>query len=110
MNDPIQSGNLLDDAPPPVAGERLDTLLTHGGVVIERIVSAAAITPTEYVQPQDEWVALLRGEALLEVAGKAHALKTGDYLFLPSGTPQTVLKTSEGALWLAVHVHRDAQT
>lgn len=100
-----ESGNLYVDALPPSEGERFETLLQHRNLVIERIVSSADITPTEYVQPQDEWVVLLKGEAVLEVAGDSRELKAGDYLFLPAGVPHTVRRVSSGALWLAVHLH-----
>lgn len=98
-------GNLYENAQPPAAGERFDTLLSHQNLVIERIVSTSKIAAQEYVQEQDEWVVLLQGEALLEVAGEAQPLKAGDYLFLPARTPHTVLRVSDGAMWLAVHLH-----
>ncbi|KQV53889.1 MULTISPECIES: cupin domain-containing protein [unclassified Duganella] len=98
-------GNLYEDALPPATGERFDTLLSHRGLVIERIVSTAKIASQEYVQEQDEWVVLLTGEAMLDVAGSKVALKAGDYLFLPARTPHAVLQVSDGALWLAVHLH-----
>jgi cupin 2 domain-containing protein len=99
------TGNLFDDAAPPPEGERFEALLSHRNLVVERIISSQRITPCEYVQPQDEWVVLLRGEARLNVDGEAIPLRTGDYLFLPAGTPHTVEDVSEGALWLAVHLH-----
>jgi len=102
----MRTGNLIAGTEAPLEGERFETLLTHKNLVIERIVSSAAMTPTEYVQPQDEWVAILRGEATLEVAGEAIELHSGDYLFLPADTPHTLLRVSEGALWLAVHLHQ----
>ena len=98
-------GNLYEDALPPAKGERFDTLLSHQGLVIERIVSTSKIELQEYVQQQDEWVVLLTGEATLDVAGSKVALKAGDYLFLPAGTPHMVRQVSDGALWLAVHLH-----
>src|SRR5688500_2629726 len=98
-------GNLFEDCSPPDAGERFDALLTHRNLVVERIVSSAKIAPTEYAQSQDEWVVLVRGEAELEVAGEAVAMKSGDYFFLPAGTAHTVKSASDGALWLAVHLH-----
>ena len=98
-------GNLYEDALPPATGERFDTLLSHQGLVIERIVSTSRIESQEYLQEQDEWVLLLTGEATLEVAGRKVPLKAGDYLFLPARTPHTVQKVSDGALWLAVHLH-----
>src|SRR5690606_21488893 len=78
--------NLLDDAGAPASGERFDTLLRHRQLHIERIVSAADVRSEVFVQQQDEWVLLLRGEALLDVAGEPHALKEGDHVFLPAGT------------------------
>jgi cupin 2 domain-containing protein len=101
----MRTGNLFVDTDAPPGGERFETLLTHKNLVIERIVSSAAMTPTEYVQTQDEWVAILQGEAVLEVVGETVALRSGDTLFLPAGTPHTVRRVSEGAVWLAVHLH-----
>lgn len=101
----MHAGNLFDDAQPPSDGERFDALLSHRNLVIERIVSSADISPVEYVQTQDEWVLMVRGEATLDVAGTSHALRSGDYLFLPAGTPHTVQRVSDGALWMAVHLH-----
>ena len=101
----MRRGNFFTDTNPPPAGERFDELLRHRNLVVERIVSSAFITPQEYVQPQDEWVLLVQGEAVLRVDGEAISLKAGDYLFLPAGTPHTVERTSEGAMWLAVHLY-----
>ena len=98
-------GNLFDDAQPPATGERFDTLLQHRNLVVERIVSRQADPSTTYVQVQDEWVLLVRGRATLEVDGLPRELRAGDYVFLTAQTPHRVLRTSEGALWLAVHLH-----
>lgn len=101
----MQTGNLFANAGPPREGERFETILRHKNLVVERIVSSAAMTPCEYIQPQDEWVVLLQGEATLQVAGEAVALQSGDYLFLPAGVPHTVEQVSEGSVWLAVHLY-----
>jgi cupin 2 domain-containing protein len=101
----MQRGNLFDDAAAPTTGERFETLLTHKNLLVERIVSSAATTPSEYVQDQDEWVVLLNGEATLEVTGQAVELRAGDYLFLPAGTRHVVRRVTDGAIWLAVHLH-----
>ena len=98
-------GNLYKDVLPPEKGERFDTLLSHQGLVIERIVSTSKIESRQYAQEQDEWVVLLTGDAVLDVAGREVALRAGDYLFLPARTPHTVLRVSDGAMWLAVHLH-----
>lgn len=104
----MKSGNLFANAKPPAEGERFETLLSHRNLVVERIISSAAITLAEFVQTQDEWVLLVKGEAVLEVAGVRYELKAGDYLFLPAGVPHTVLSTSQGALWLALHLHENS--
>jgi cupin 2 domain-containing protein len=101
----MYTGNLFADTASLDKGERFENLLIHKNLVIERIVSSAAITPSEHVQSQDEWVVLLQGEAVLKVADEMVALKPGDYLFLPARIPHTVEHVTQGAIWLAVHLH-----
>ncbi|WP_051279396.1 cupin domain-containing protein [Chitinilyticum aquatile] len=101
----MQRGNLFRHAGTPSDGERFDLLLAQRNLLIERIVSSPRIAATTYVQEQDEWVVLLQGEAVLDVTGELVPLAAGDYLFLPAGTPHTVCRVSDGALWLAVHLH-----
>jgi cupin 2 domain-containing protein len=104
----VRAGGLFDDADAPRRGERFDTLLKHGKLVIERIISSAAIDSRTYVQAQDEWVLMVRGEAALQVAEETIRLESGDYVFLPAGTPHRVERASAGALWLAVHLYPEA--
>lgn len=104
----MRTGNLFLDTEPPDEGERFETILGLRNLVIERIVSSARASPCEYVQPQDEWVLLVRGEATLRLAGEPVVLRAGDYLFLPARVPHTVEHVSEGAMWLAVHLHESA--
>lgn len=104
----MRSANLYDDSAAPAEGERCDVLLRQRNLVVERIVSSAAIAPCEYVQTQDEWVVLLQGDAVLDVAGQTVVLKSGDHLFLPAGVAHSVERVSDGAIWLAVHLHPDA--
>ena len=88
----------------PEAGELFETLLQHKNIRIERIVSSDKILPKEYCQEEDEWVLLVEGSATLEVEGKVHELKKGDFLFIPSGQRHKVLKTQKGTIWLGVFV------
>lgn len=97
--------NLFHDSQPPAEGERFDTLLSHRNLQIERILSSSRIESVDYVQEQDEWVLLARGEASMTIAGESVELTAGDHLFLAAGTPHRVERTSEGALWLAIHLH-----
>jgi cupin 2 domain-containing protein len=103
----MNKDNLFADTQPPAKGERFEALLRHRNLVVERIVSSADVTPTRFVQPQDEWVLLVRGSATLDIDGQGKALEAGDHVFLPAGTPHTVTQVSEGALWLAVHLEPD---
>ena len=104
----MKAGNLFVDSEAPSEGERFETLLAHKNLVIERIVSSTNAIPSEYVQAHDEWVAMLRGQATLELAGRIVALQPGDYLFIPAGTPHTVRSAADGALWLAIHLQSGA--
>ena len=105
----MQIRNLFNDAAPPSDGERFESFLEIRNLVIERIVSSSKIEHTEYVQLHDEWVALLQGRALLVVEGETLTLGAGDSLFLPAGTPHTVQSASDGAVWLAIHLHEQAK-
>jgi len=96
--------NLFEDCLPPTVGETYETLAEFPGVRIERIISSSRLEPVDYLQQHDEWVAVLRGSATLDVAGARRELNEGDHLVLAAGTPHRVLATSEGALWLTVRV------
>lgn len=99
-----QLGPNLFAASPPPTGETFETLARLGPVLIERITSSNTPDPSPYDQDHDEWVALLAGSATLELAGVPLELAPGDTLLIPRHTPHRVLATSDGALWLAVHV------
>ena len=100
---PIARGNLFT-VETPATGEDFSALAKLRGTTIERIVSSATPGLDLYDQTQDEWVVLVRGTAQLEVGGEKLELAAGDYVLLPAHTPHRVLSTSDGALWLAVHV------
>jgi len=100
----VSTGNLFAGMG-ALDAERFETLLEHRNLVIERITSPASTSRTEYLQPQDEWVVLLEGEATMTVDGQPVTLKRGDYVFLPARVPHTVDNVSAEAVWLAVHLH-----
>ena len=87
----------------PNTGEEFTTLFKGKNIEITRIVSSDELEIKEYNQSTDEFVVLLEGGATLEFEGKVIKLKRGDYLYIPAYTRHKVLKTSKGALWLAVH-------
>jgi len=88
----------------PKSGETFTTLLEHKNIKINRIVSSADVKPIEYNQEEDEWLVLLEGEATLLIDKKEEVLTKGETLFIPAKTPHTVLKTSDGTVWLTIHI------
>ena len=100
----VVRGRLAGPAGAPASGEVVRRLVAVRNLVVEEILSGALPAPVEYVQEQDEWVALLAGRARLEVEGEAHELGPGDWLLLPAGVPHTLLETEPGTAWLAVHL------
>ena len=87
----------------PSSGEDFKTLFESKNIKIVRIVSSDNLEPKEYIQDDNEFVILLKGCAVLEIDRKLKNLKKGDILYIPAKTPHKVLKTSQGALWLAIH-------
>jgi cupin 2 domain-containing protein len=100
----VLRGRLSTDG--PEQGEDVRVLLEGRGVVVEEILSGTLDGPVEYLQDEDEWVALLAGRARLAVGGETLELTAGDWLFLPAGEPHTLLETERGSRWLAVRVRQ----
>ena len=88
----------------PKKGETFTTLLEHKNIKINRIVSSSKVEPIEYIQDEDEWLVLLEGEATLLIENEEKILTKGKTLFIPAKVPHTVLKTSDGTVWLTVHI------
>ena len=101
--------NLFDIEQPPSRGERFETLQRCRNVIVERIASSTEVDGEVYNQPQDEWVALLRGTAVLDLAGEPRALRAGDYVFIAAHQEHRVVECSGDALWLAIHIHPESK-
>ncbi len=89
--------------------EFIDILSETPNVRVERIVSTGQVTPegSWYDQTRDEWVALLKGRARLQIEDEPseRTLVPGDWILLPAHCRHRVTWTSteEHTLWLAVH-------
>ena len=97
--------NLFHPLPDDLSEEVFTELLRGDALRIERIVSDGHASPEGfwYDQDQDEWVALLEGEAGIAFAdGRQVHLTRGDLLSLPAHTRHRVTYTSRPAIWLAV--------
>jgi cupin 2 domain-containing protein len=102
-------GNLYQDLPADLPGERFDPLLARPGLRIQRIVSRGQCSPQGfwYDQDQHEWVLLVQGEARLAFEGDAEALHLlpGMYVDIPAHRRHRVEWTpaDRDTIWLAVH-------
>lgn len=103
----VRVQNIFAALPESSREEQFLTLLEDSGVKIQRIVSDVPRGASEvwYDQDHDEWVMVLRGNAVLEFeAGESIELKAGDYLTLPSHLKHRVKYTAPQTIWLVVHV------
>jgi cupin 2 domain-containing protein len=93
---------------PQISGqEHFLTLFESDSVKIERIVSHSHSSPVGfwYDQSASEWVLVLRGHAVLELAsGELVELNEGDYLAIPPHVKHRVRQTAPQTIWLAVHM------
>lgn len=99
--------NIFSELPAGAGTEHFRTLLESGGVKIERIVSCAAASPPGfwYDQDHDEWVMVLRGEAVLEFEkDPLVTMGAGDHLLIPRHVKHRVQRTSGQTVWLTVHL------
>lgn len=102
--------NLLALPAADLSEEFFETLLQRPGLRVERIVSSGQTTPAGewYDQAWDEWVLLLAGEALLQLAGESEPrrLLPGDAIMLPAHCRHRVAWTQPDAqtVWLALHL------
>ena len=99
--------NLFDLPDLPSNDEEFTELLRSKHLRIERIVSSGHTTPAGkwYDQDEDEWVALIQGEAVLEYEnGEKLRLSAGDHVLLPAHYRHRVAFTSTNppCIWLAV--------
>jgi len=103
----LEAQSLFADHASTSTEETFTTLFEKTGVKIERIDSHGQASPEGfwYDQPQDEWVLLVKGTAVLEIADQPPlTLKAGDHVLILGHVRHRVASTSADALWLAVHV------
>jgi cupin 2 domain-containing protein len=108
MPDP-RRGNLLSALPRGEAAELVEVLTQGAGVRIERIVSTGQASPPGfwYDQPQDEFVVVLAGSAVLrfEKGDRRFDLRPGDWIEVPAHARHRVefSQADPPTVWLAVH-------
>jgi len=81
-----------------------------GGFRLERILSFGQATPEGewYDQDWSEWVAVIRGMAILAYDnGLTVTLRPGDHLVIPPNRRHRVNFTSDDCFWLAFHYNEE---
>ncbi len=102
--------NLLAWRPDARTDERVDGLAPPGSARIERIVSTGHASPPDvwYDQPQDEWVCVIAGSAVLRIESEAQPriMQAGDWIEIPAHVRHRVEQTDAArpTVWLAVHI------
>ena len=100
--------NIFGEIPAVLHSEVFDSLVEANSVKIERIVSRGHVSPESgwYDQGQDEWVMVLRGQAVIAFEDKPTiTLREGDYINIKAHEKHRVQWTDpdQETLWLAVH-------
>lgn len=98
--------NLFTKIPASLPKELVQTILSHGNLRVERIVSQGHASPEGfwYDQEQHELVFVLQGAARLRFDDAVRELKGGDYLNIPAHCRHQVDWTTpdEPTVWLAI--------
>ena len=102
----LSGDNLFAELPSMLPEELIEKLIDTPNVRIERIVSTGHASPPGfwYDQSENEWVVVLRGEAILEFVEETRMMRPGDYVFIPAHCKHRIIGTSvdEPTVWLAV--------
>ncbi len=99
---PFTRGRLQPPEAAPAVGEDIHRLAVLDNVVVDQILSGRLQRPVLYQQDEDEWVAVLHGQARLDVEGESLVLGPGDWVRLPAGTAHRLEETEPGTSWLTV--------
>lgn len=102
-----RSGQLLASLPARLDDEVFETLLSHGSVRFERIVSLGHTAPAEgwFDQDEHEWVMVLEGAGRLRFEdGRELEMRRGDWVNIPAHVKHQVVWTDpdQPTVWLAV--------
>ena len=104
----MPDNNIFTALPPRLDQELVEILVENKAVCIERIVSKGHTSPASgwYDQPKNEWVIVLKGEALITFEDEAEVrLVAGGYIDIAAHRKHRVSWTDPDVetIWLAVH-------
>lgn len=98
--------NIFENIKIDKQNEQFFDLIKNENIRIEKIVSNGQSSPNDfwYCQDENEFVIVLKGEAILEFEHKEVFLKEGDFINIQREKKHRVKATSESSptIWLAV--------
>ena len=107
----MKVNNIFAQIPAGLEQEVLETLVENKAMCIERIISKGHTSPPcgWYDQANNEWVIVLKGEAIISFADEADIrLVAGSYIDIAAHKKHRVSWTDPDVetVWLAVHYPR----
>jgi cupin 2 domain-containing protein len=99
--------NIYKDLPNSVVDEIIEPILESGKFKVERIVSEGHHSEKDfwYDQSTNEFILLLKGNAIIKFETEEAKLNEGDYLIIPAHKRHRVEWTDpkQKTFWLAIH-------
>ena len=103
----VELGNLYASIPRNLDSEVFELILNNENIKIERIISKGHKSPESgwYDQIYNEWVVVIKGQAILVFEDRQLAMDTGSYINIPAHTKHKVScsLSDEETIWLAIH-------
>ncbi|MDF1831876.1 MAG: cupin domain-containing protein [Porticoccaceae bacterium] len=104
----MKDNNIFAAIPKCLDQELVEVLLENNNISIERIISKGHTSPISgwYDQPANEWVIVLKGEALISFEDEPEIrLVAGSYIEIAAHKKHKVSWTDPNneTVWLAVH-------
>lgn len=103
----MQLNNLFSEIPDKLDNELFEVLLQSKNIKIQRIVSKGHVSPETgwYDQHQNEWVLVVKGEAVITFEHEEVSLSPGSYMNIPAHSKHKVSWTDPHSetIWLAIY-------
>jgi len=103
----MKLNNIFAEIPDELDNELVQVLQQSDNIKIQRIVSKGQVSPETgwYDQQQNEWVIVIKGEAVIAFEQTEVAMQAGSYINIPAHTKHKVSWTHPDieTIWLVVY-------
>ena len=103
----MKLNNIFAEIPGDLDNELMQVLQQSDNIKIQRIVSKGQVSPESgwYDQQQNEWVIVIKGEAIITFEQTEVAMHAGSYINIPAHTKHKVSWTHADleTIWLVVY-------